>query len=105
MKLEEIASSSNTKPAPALAPVSACNVRSDIPPVQSNHPDVQELIVRFHANQELDCLALDRGELAFIGAIYMEVVHDPDFHPTPEILELIRTVNAQMRLSSEQVAA
>lgn len=98
MKLEDIAIA-NQPAAPAS------DVRSDIPPVQSNHPDVQELIVRFNANQELDCPALDRGELAFIGAIYMEVVHDPNFHPTPEILGLIRTVNAQMQLSSAQQAS
>lgn len=95
MLIKEIAPSTlPTAPTP--------DVRSDIPPVQSNHPDVQELITRFNANQEMDCPALDRGELAFIGAIYMEVVHDPNFHPTPEILGLIRTVNAQMQLSSAQ---
>lgn len=92
MRLEDLKQHLPTQPASALQP--------DLPAVKSQHPDVQELINRFNANQELNCPALDRGELAFIGAIYMEVVHDSDFQPTPEILALIRTVNAQMRLSS-----
>lgn len=92
MRIEDLKQHLPTQQAPALRP--------DLPAVESQHPDVQELITRFNANQELDCPALDRGELAFIGAIYIEVVHDPSFHPTPEILALIRTMNAQMRLSS-----
>lgn len=75
------------------------------PSAQSHHPDVQELIARFDAHQEMDCPALDGGYLDFIGAIYMEAAHDPEFHPTPEILGLIRTVNAQMRLCSMREVA
>ena len=92
MRVEDIAS-----PIQAATPT---DLRSDLR-VQSSHPDVQELIDRFNANQEMDCPALDRGDLALIGAIYMEVVDDPDFYPTSHILALIRTLNAQMAQSNK----
>jgi hypothetical protein len=95
MKLAEITTPSETERPGAV-------YRSNVPPVKSSHCDVQELIARFNDNQEMDAPALCRGELAFIGAVYMEVVDDPDWHPTSHILELIRTVNAQMRIGSKR---
>lgn len=104
MQLKDIAPLNSTVPSDlTTTPIS--DLRSDIPPVESNHPDVQELIARVQDNQEMDCLSLDRGDKDFIGAIYMEVVHNPDFHPTPEILELIRTANARMRLGTKRAVA
>lgn len=89
MKLEDIAIPQQATPAHTPA-------RYSPPEVRSSHPDVQELIARFNAHQEIDCPSLDGGELALIGAIYLEVVDDPDFSPTSHILQLIQTMNAKM---------
>ena len=67
----------------------------------SPHPDVQELLCRFHDNQEIDCPYLDNGDRAFIGAIFNEVIDNPNYLPTINMLELIRVVNAKMEITAK----
>jgi len=64
--------------------------------VTSSNPNVQELIDRFNAHQEIDSGILDRGDIALMGAVWMEVNHNPTWHPTEFIEKLICDINARL---------
>jgi hypothetical protein len=67
---------------------------------RSEYPDVQEMVERYNRHEEFDCLALDDGHRAFIGAVYMDVTENPNWHPTPHILSLIQDINGKMAAAS-----
>lgn len=64
--------------------------------VASANPHVQELITRFSAHQGLESGVLDRGDLALMGAVYMEVVDNRDWMPTSHIEYLLIDMNARL---------
>lgn len=66
------------------------------PPIRSRDPDLQELIIRFHGSQELECPWLNGSDIALMGAIYNELLDNPCFKPTPHIMDLIRAVNGKI---------
>ena len=64
--------------------------------IKCNNPHVQELMTRLHANQEMDSGILDRGERALIGAVFMDVVANPNLELSEHIEYLLIDINARL---------
>lgn len=65
-------------------------------PPESKNAHVTELLGRFHRHQEMDSGILDRGEIALIGAVFMETVENPEWVPSPHIENLLREINGKL---------
>lgn len=68
------------------------------PPVrlQSANPEVQELLDRWYADEEMDCPLLNDSDLAFISAVFNEVLDNPEWAPTLHIFGLIGNLNGRL---------
>lgn len=65
-------------------------------PPKSKNAHVTELLGRFHRHKEMDSAVLDRGEIALIGAVFMDTVEDPEWVPSPHIENLLREINGKL---------
>lgn len=66
--------------------------------IHSSNPHVQETLDRFIANQDIDGGHLDRIEVKMMKAVFMEVLHNPDWVPTPHIEGLLIDINEKLKL-------
>lgn len=66
--------------------------------IHSSNPHVQETLDRFIANQDIDGGHLDRIEAKMMKAVFMEVLHNPDWVPTPHIERLLIDINEKLKL-------
>lgn len=65
--------------------------------IKSDNPHVQELIVRFNAKQDIDSDFLHKSEAKLMRAVFMEVLDNADWAPTPHIEVLLIDINTRLK--------
>ena len=66
--------------------------------ISSSNSNVQEVIDRFNANQDIDADFLHRTEAKLMRAVFMEVLDNADWTPTPHIEGLLIDINARLKI-------
>jgi hypothetical protein len=64
--------------------------------ISSSNPNVQELIERFKTNQDIGCDYVHRSEAKLMRAVFMEILDNPDWTPTPHIEVLLIDINKRL---------
>jgi len=66
--------------------------------IRSSNSNVQETIDRFMANQDIDGGHLDRIEAKLMKAVFMEVLDNADWTPSPHVERLLIDINEKLKI-------